>query len=215
VATGSFTQTLTAAATLADGWHVHYRVNDGQTVTIDPDGAELIDGAATKVVVGPAAGTILCDGAAFYTTGFDQPAAADAVAGIIELATQAEQETGTDVVRAVTPGRQHFHPSAAKAWTKFSTSAGTVADILSHNVTSITDGGVGIYTVNFSTSFSSANYAALTTVQGSGANPRRALAVVPNGTPPTAGGCTIHTSDSNAGTAVDYESVFAAFFGDQ
>jgi len=95
VATGSFTQTLTAAATLADGWHVHYRVNAGQTVTIDPDGAELIDGAATKVIVGPAAGTILCDGAAFYTTGFDQPNASQTVRGIVELATQAEMDAGT------------------------------------------------------------------------------------------------------------------------
>lgn len=95
VATGSFTQTLTAAATLADGWHVHYRVNSGQTVTIDPDGAELIDGAATKVIVGPAAGTILCDGAAFYTLGFDQPSASTTVRGNVELATQTEADAGT------------------------------------------------------------------------------------------------------------------------
>jgi len=95
VATGSFTQTLTEAATLADGWHVHYRVNSGQTVTIDPDGAELIDGAATKVVVGPAAGIIVCDGAALHTFGFDQPNASTTVRGIVELATQAEMDAGT------------------------------------------------------------------------------------------------------------------------
>jgi hypothetical protein len=39
----------------------------------------------------------------FLNVGFDAPAATDTVAGIVELATDAETQTGTDTTRAVTP----------------------------------------------------------------------------------------------------------------
>jgi hypothetical protein len=39
----------------------------------------------------------------FLNVGFDAPAATDTVAGIVELATNAETQTGTDTTRAVTP----------------------------------------------------------------------------------------------------------------
>lgn len=71
-ATASFTQTLTAAATLGDGWWAGYRVESGATITFDPNSSENIDGATTKVVVGPASGVIVCNGSAFYTIGFAQ-----------------------------------------------------------------------------------------------------------------------------------------------
>lgn len=70
VATAAFTQTLDAAATLGDGWMCYYRVNSGVSVTIDPSGSENIDGATTKVVSGPSAGVIFCNGSAFFTYGF-------------------------------------------------------------------------------------------------------------------------------------------------
>lgn len=76
VATSSFTQTLTAAATLGDGWNVNYFNNNGVTggsltnVTIDPNGAETIDGAATFVLPPQHGITIYCDGSAFYTVGY-------------------------------------------------------------------------------------------------------------------------------------------------
>lgn len=85
--------------------------------------------------------------------------ASDTVAGTIEIATQAEQETATDVLRAVTPGRQHFHPSAAKAWGKVSYSGGTPSVTVSNNITSVTDTASGRLTVTIATDISSANYA--------------------------------------------------------
>ena len=103
VATSNFTQTLTAAATLADGWFAPYRVNSGVTVTLDPDTTETVDGATTKTLVGPCSGLIFCIGSAFLTYGFDSPAASATVAGVVELATDAETLTGTDTARAVTP----------------------------------------------------------------------------------------------------------------
>lgn len=167
VATASFTQTLTAAATLADGWFCYYRVNSGVTITFDPNASENIDGATTKVVVGPAAGIIFCSGSAFFTYGFDQPAASDTVAGLIEIAIQSEMEAGSDTTRAVTPGRQHYHPSAAKAWLQCNF-AGAVA--VSYNVTSVTDTGTGIVTVNWGTDFSGADYAVVAMAEGTSAS---------------------------------------------
>lgn len=81
-------------------------------------------------------------------------ASSDTIAGGIEIATQAEQEAGTDTGRAVTPGRQHFHPSAVKAWAVVTVSAGTPAVTNSYNVTSVDDTGLGDLTINLTTAFS-------------------------------------------------------------
>jgi hypothetical protein len=51
---------------------------------------------------------------------------------------------------------------SAKAWVNFN-GTGTVAIRASFNVTSITDGGAGIYTVNFTTAMSDTNYCVMTT----------------------------------------------------
>lgn len=70
-------------------------------------------------------------------------------------ATQANQETGTSLVTIVTPGRQHFHVSSAKAWLKCDTNGNISA---SYNITSITDTGGGLLTVTIANDFSSTNY---------------------------------------------------------
>jgi hypothetical protein len=90
-------------------------------------------------------------------------AASDTAVGVIELAIQSEMETGTDVTRAVTPGRQHFHPSAIKCF-GFTTGAGTpVLHANSYNVTSITDTATGRLTVTIGNDFSSANWCGVCT----------------------------------------------------
>lgn len=104
IATGGFTQTLTAAATLGDGWFIDYIVDSGVTVVFDPNSSETIDGASTKSVVGPAQGRIFCNGTLFRTQGFI-PEATEAARGTIEIATQAEILSGSSNVLAMTPGR--------------------------------------------------------------------------------------------------------------
>lgn len=74
------------------------------------------------------------------------------------VATQANQETGTANDRFVTPGSQHFHPSAPKAWGKC-TQTGTMTLNAGYGVSSITDSGVGTTTWNLSVTFSSTHYA--------------------------------------------------------
>lgn len=86
--------------------------------------------------------------------------ASDSAAGVIEIAVQSEIETATDTVRAVPPGRMQYHPGVAKAWVYITTSGGVVTTAASHNVSSVTDNAAGDFTTNFSTAFSSANYAA-------------------------------------------------------
>lgn len=70
-------------------------------------------------------------------------------------ATQADQETATSTTTFVTPGRQHFHPSAAKFWAHFGTAGNLLAG---YNVTSITDSGVGVATVVIATDFGTSDY---------------------------------------------------------
>lgn len=69
-ATASYTQTLTAAATLGDGWFIDIIVDSGATLTLDPNSTETVDGSATKAIVGPAQGRLVCNGTLFRTIGF-------------------------------------------------------------------------------------------------------------------------------------------------
>lgn len=86
-------------------------------------------------------------------------AATDEATGVLEIAIQSEMETGTSTSLAVTPGRQAFHPAHPKAWAYVTVSGGTPSLAASHNVTGITDAGVGELTVTIATDFSSANWA--------------------------------------------------------
>src|SRR5678816_3440784 len=44
---------------------------------------------------------------------------------LAQAASQAQQEAGSSTINFVTPGRQQFHPSAAKCWAITTVSAGT------------------------------------------------------------------------------------------
>ncbi|PCK81232.1 hypothetical protein, partial [Rhizobium sophoriradicis] len=64
--TANATLTLTAAATLGANWQ-YTVIADGGTVTIDPNGAETIDGAATLTVPNGYSAHLICSGSAFFT----------------------------------------------------------------------------------------------------------------------------------------------------
>lgn len=129
------------------------------------------------------------------------------------IATQANQETGTSITTLVTPGRQHYHDSAAKAWITGDYTAGTPSPASdSYNVTSVADTGTGLMTVNFTTSFSSANYAQSGMCQR-GATNSALWPAIHLSTDPTAAACAIaFVSDGAANT----DPVFyaATFHGD-
>jgi hypothetical protein len=76
----------------------------------------------------------------------------------LSAATQAEMESASSTAVAVTPARQQYHPSAAKAWVQFNgTSTYTIN--ASYNVSSVSSIGTAQYRISWSTAFSSASYA--------------------------------------------------------
>jgi hypothetical protein len=120
------------------------------------------------------------------------------------------QTNGTTVASTATNGDFAFNSgygSAAtaygcRAWVNFN-GTGTVAIRASGNVSSITDNGIGQYTVNFSTAMPDANYAIVKQDNERG--------VGETGTPAT-GSCLVivraNTSDSTADAAYVYVAVF-------
>lgn len=119
----------------------------------------------------------------------------------VTAAAQSDQETATSTTLAVTPGRQQFHPSAAKAWVNFAGASGTIG--ASYNVASVSRGSAGVYTVNFTTAFSSTRYAIV-----AGSN------LVTTMTVASASAASINTFNGSF-VATDAGTVFAAFYGDQ
>lgn len=79
-------------------------------------------------------------------------------AGSFTAATQAEMEAASSNTVSVTPGRTHFHPGTAKGWVHFNASSGSPVVGASYNVTSVSDNGTGLFTVNWGTDFSSSDY---------------------------------------------------------
>lgn len=72
---GTWTLSQTAAATLGDAFWFWFTNSGSGTVTIDPNGSETIDGAATLAVVQGESYLIYCDGSNFRTIGGGKQAA--------------------------------------------------------------------------------------------------------------------------------------------
>lgn len=101
---------------------------------------------------------------------------------------------------------------ACRAWVNFN-GTGTVAIRASGNVSSITDGGVGIYTVNFTTAMPDANYAANISLERdtTGTANVRTCAGWPGGR--TASSFQLVTEYSaGSGAFVDMPAVYVAIF---
>ena len=98
---------------------------------------------------------------------------------------------------------------ACRAWVNFN-GTGTVAIRASGNVSSITENGVGDYTVNFTTAMQDANYA----MSGSGEDTNGTGDVLigrGNGATKTTTACRIRAVNKNADTG-DYPSIEVMFF---
>lgn len=128
----------------------------------------------------------------------------------VTAATKAEQETGSSTTVAVTPGRQHNHDSAAKAWAIFAGSTGTVQT--SYGVTSVSRSGAGQYVLTFSTAFASAvNYICIGSTEHNAAN---TFVKFGAGAGKTTTTITIYVLNT-AGTLTDPDYVNVTFFGRQ
>lgn len=124
-------------------------------------------------------------------------------------ADQSEVEAASSNVVAVTPGRAKYHPGVSKGWINFN-GTGTIATVVSYNVSGIVDLGTGSYTVTWDTDFSGNNYC---TVVGTNATnfTDAGTALV---TAQVAGSCTVTTQLQSSG-ATDFSAIYVAAFGDQ
>jgi len=137
------------------------------------------------------------------------PLATNNVAGVMRTVSDAEQEAGTENTRIVTPGRQHLHPCAAKAWAYITTSGGTPSLDHDYNIASLNDDGVGTITISIETDFSAANYAPVFGFADGNSVAIMKYASIAVGS--------IQLRFSNAGDTVNYDptSFGVALFGDQ
>jgi hypothetical protein len=124
--------------------------------------AAIASGDLVPVVDDPAGTPVTKKATVDQLQTFIAPAASDTAAGRIEIADQSEMEAGSDTGRAVTPGRQHFHPSAAKFWVKATANSTTV--VVSYNMTSWADTGVGDADGTIATDFSGADWCGMVSI---------------------------------------------------
>ena len=112
----------------------------------------------------------------------------------------------------ITPDLLNEAPSTAKAWVHFDASSGTPTVDGSYNVSSLTDDGVGLTTINFDTDLSSTAFCAVGThdahARGSGPCKFTAYAV---GSVQLQ---TVQESPDNTGAFVDAVDVNAVIFGE-
>lgn len=159
-------------------------------------GATVKDGPA----LGSAAQVLTSNGAGVAPSFQNLPA------GVV-AATQAQQEAASVTTVYNSPGRQQFHPSATKAWV-YSSSTGTV--LAGYNVASITHGGTGDFTVNFTTSFSSTNMACATSMDNAIIAHNATISIRSR----AAGSVRVYMESGNSPSAID-QSFSVACFGDQ
>lgn len=139
----------------------------------------------------------------------------------VALSSQAEAEAGTDNTTQMTPLRVRNALNATgtaptyacRAWVNFN-GTGVVAIRSSGNVSSITDSGVGTYTVNFTTVMPDTNYSVVFTTDVPATN-GPGIAAVSNGlqgTAPTVSAVILRcwytdTNFAGAGRDVTYANV--------
>ena len=131
--------------------------NSGAASYVPQSGTPYSNGSATAVnIIQPSMVGLCC-------IRYEAVATSTATAS-----NQASQETATSSVVFTNPASQQFHPSSAKAWVQYNQSTGPSV-VSSYNVTSVTDGGAGLYTVNWGNDFASTAYSTLVSTQGAGA----------------------------------------------
>ena len=119
-------------------------------------------------------------------------------------------QPGSSTTAYTSPGRQQYHPSAAKFWLSMDLS-GTQTILASYNVTSISDGGVGISDVTIATDFSTANWCSVMACQ-----PDVGVAVyVGSFGSKAAGSVRVYSNNSSSFASADATDLDIAGFGDQ
>lgn len=154
------------AVNTADG-RVYMKKNDGSVVDVAATRSHTHDeylaraGGTMTGAVQVVAGTASAPGVAVSgdtNTGIAQIGGADTI-GVVTGGVERLRVGSDGAAQSVIPGGSTLYPAFfCRAWVNFN-GTGTVAIRASGNVTSITDHGVGNYTVNLTTAMPDANYA--------------------------------------------------------
>ena len=159
-------------------------------------------GTAATANTGTTTGTVPLVGTSSSTT---------SLAGLVELATDAEAKAATDAARAPSIESLNHHPGVAKAWVIFKGSDATIMD--SYGVDSVVRNSTGDYTITFTTAFASQEYV----VTGSGektAGGADPVVSIANGGQSSGASVRVRTFNL-ANTAVDPVRVHIMAFGHQ
>lgn len=143
--TASATLALTAAATLAADWHMMVFANGG-AVTINPDGAELINGSATLVVANGDAAYIICTGTAFKAITFPSVASVGTKTNVIQAYADVASNSSIDLGAAPS---QNVRITGTTTITSLGTAAdGIWADVLFSGALTMTHNGTSLILQN-------------------------------------------------------------------
>lgn len=96
ITSGSFTQTIAAAAGLGAGWSVYLKNSGTGVITLDPNGAETVDGLATIRLYQGESLTLICDGTLFKTVGRGKGPILISSAAVSSPVATVDFETGFD-----------------------------------------------------------------------------------------------------------------------
>jgi hypothetical protein len=167
-------------STFVNGWSVDFQNKGAGTVTVTPVTSTINDGASIALTTnqgmhcrsdgtnyscelgvgaGGGSGTVTQVVCGTGLTGGTITASGTCA---VDYASKSDQQTGTSTAKAANPAHQQDHDSAAKAWVSWNGTTGAVN--AGYNVSSVTRGGTGDYTINFTTAFASAAYACTATL---------------------------------------------------
>lgn len=195
-------------------------VTDNAQLKIASDLADLNDVPTARGNLGLGTAAILNTGTSngdIALIGAGDKLPASIIPEILTEASKTEMEAAAASDVFVSPAVAHYAQSAAKAWVVFNGS-GTVAIITDYNIVSVTDNGIGDYTITFDEDFSTAY---TVSYFGTGVDttslPSLAMPSTTNDSTVLAGSIRVITTRLNGGASEihDPNRCRFTFFGDQ
>lgn len=126
--TASATLALAAAATLGADWHLTVHAYGAASVVIDPNSAELINGATTATIPPGSIATIICDGGAFWTRIDQEPAYSTKSAAYTAVLTDDENTIRFTAAATLTLTAAATLGSGWRCWVENSSAGNVIVD---------------------------------------------------------------------------------------